>query len=76
MKGVVLNGRDKLLLAYPERTEFLRDLPHDTRLVDAERNGEVHITLYVEAGEHLLKLSYNRYKEGSVEMSMEALKEI
>lgn len=69
----VLNGRNELLTAYPELTPLLRDLPDDTRLVDADRNV---ITLYVEAGKQLLKLKYTRYNDGRVETSVETLDEL
>jgi len=71
-----VSGRDKLIVAYPELAPLLRDLPDDTRLVEADRIVEVHITLYVATGEHLLELSYNRYKDGRVETSVETLDEL
>lgn len=71
-----MNGREELIAAYPELTPLLKDLPDDARLVDTDQHVEVRITLYVEAGEHLLELSYNRYKDGRVETSVEELDDL
>lgn len=67
-----MNGSDTLIQAYPELVEELRGLPEDVRLVEADSGSAPHhgvesfLTLYLEAGEKVLELTYTRFADGRV----------
>ena len=59
-----MNSREELIKRYPELGALLKDLPEDTRLVEVDSG--TFLTLYVEAGERVLELSYVRRDDGDV----------
>ena len=63
-----MSSRDKLIERYPELEALLKDLPEDTRLVDVDSG--TFLTLYVEAGERVLELSYIRRDDGDVQTTL------
>ena len=61
-------NRNKLIEHYPELEALLKDLPEDIRLVDVD--SVTFLTLYVEAGERVLELSYIRRDDGDVQTTL------
>ena len=74
--------RDLLIQEFPELTTALKELPENVRYLDSDRKrdpkpGVVETTtLYVQADEKLLALTYTRYANGVTSITSEEVEEL